>query len=144
MNDLDRTREDRRKAILRAEEALLTLPQIPLNPIHYFAKGLVARELFMPKGSVVTGKIHVQEHLVIIIYGDVTVTTDDGTQRYVGPCTFVGKPGSKRALLMHEDTLWVAIHASDAKTQEEAESILVTNSYNDFLRVQEDKKCLIS
>lgn len=137
MNDLDKTREQRHQEILRAEAALLTLPQIELNPVHYFPEGLCARELFMPKGSVVTGKIHVKEHLVVIPYGDVTVATNDGLERYIGPVTFVGKPGSKRALYMHEDTLWIAVHASNAKTQEEAEATLVTNDYSEFLRIQE-------
>lgn len=135
MNDLTKTREQRREEILRAEAALLTLPQIELKPNHYFAKGLYARELFMPKGSAVTGKIHVKEHLVIILYGDVTVASNDGVERYVGPCTFVGKPGSKRALFMHEDTLWTAIHATDETTVEACEATLATNDYNEFLRI---------
>ena len=144
MNEISKTKEQRRKEILRAEAAVLSLPQIDLNPVHYFAKGLVARELFMPKGSVVTGHIHIDEHIVVIPYGDVTVTTDDGTHRYIGPCTFVGKPGSKRALLMHEDTLWIAINPSDATTREEAEERVVTKTHEQFLKIQEDRKCLIS
>ena len=69
----------KRDAILALEQEVLSMPQIKLENKHYFAKGLYARELFMPKGSVVTGKIHLQEHLCIISYGDVTVTTDNGT-----------------------------------------------------------------
>lgn len=144
MNELAKTKERRRQEILRAEEAILSLPQIDLSPVHYFAKGLVARELFMPKGSGVTGHIHVDEHIVVIPYGDVTVTTDEGTQRYVGPCTFVGKSGSKRALLMHEDTLWIAINPSDAATREEAEAKVVVKTHEQFLAIQEDRKCLTS
>jgi len=144
MNDLDKTKEQRRAEILRAEQAILSLPQIDFNPVHYFAKGLVARELFMPKGAAVTGHIHVDEHIVVIPFGDVTVTTDDGTERYVGPCTFVGRPGSKRALLMHEDTLWIAINPSDATTREEAEAKVVVKTHEQFLILQEGRKCLIS
>lgn len=134
----------KREAIYRAEKAMLSLPQIDLKAQHYFAEGLCARELFMPKGSFVTGRIHVKEHLVVIPFGDVLVSTDEGTERIVGPITFVGKPGSKRALFMYEDTLWIAIHASDVKTQEEAENTLVTNDYSEYLRVREELKCLTS
>ncbi len=144
MNELSKTAEQRRQEILRAEEAILSLPQIDLNPVHYFAKGLVARELFMPKGSAVTGHIHVDEHIVVIPYGDVIVTTNEGTERYIGPCTFVGKPGSKRALLMNEDTLWIAINPSDAKTREEAEAKVVVKTHEEFLKLQEETKCLTS
>lgn len=144
MNELTKTKEQRREEILRAEAEILSLPQIDFNPVHYFAKGLVARELFMPKGAVVTGHIHVDEHIVVIPYGDVTVATDEGTERYIGPCTFVGKAGSKRALLMHEDTLWIAINPSDATTREEAEERVVVKTHEDFLMIQEERKCLIS
>lgn len=139
MNELDKTTEQRRIDILRAEAALLELPQIDFNPVHYFAKGLYARELFMPKGSAVTGKIHTKEHLVIILYGDVSVASNEGVTRYVGPCTFVGKAGSKRALYMHEDTLWTAIHSTEETTVEACEATLATNSYDDFLLITGDK-----
>jgi len=136
-------KEAQRKSILDMEKSLLHLPQIQLEPKHYIAGGMYARELFMPKGSAVTGKIHIKEHLVILC-GDVSVATDDGVIRYTGYCTFVGAPGSKRALYMHEDTVWTAIHTTDKLTVEECESTLVTNSYEEFLKIAGDTLCLTS
>jgi hypothetical protein len=141
MNELAKEQEDQRQAILNMEAALLSLPQIELNAKHYLCKGLYTRELFMPKGSAVTGKIHVKEHIVTIVYGDVSVATNDGVERIVGPCTFIGKAGSKRALFMHEDTLWLATHATDATTVEECENTLVTNSHEEYLRLLEGSTC---
>lgn len=137
MNNIARTKEDQRQAILDMEQSLLILPQIKMEAKHYIGGGMYARELFMPKGSAVTGKIHIKEHLVILC-GDVSVATDDGVERYTGYCTFVGKPGSKRALYMHEDTVWTAIHTTDKLTVEECEDTLVTNSYEHFLRLAHD------
>lgn len=134
----------KREAIVAWEQELLKMPQIKLEPVNMLIPGVMyARGLFMPKGTSVTGKIHIKEHLVIIAYGDVTVTTDYGTERYVGHTHFVGKPGSKRALLMHEDTFWWAIHQTDALTVEEAEQKLVTNDHEEFLRISEGL-CLTS
>ena len=101
-------------------------------------------EFSLPKNSVVTGKIHIKEHLCSIAYGDVTITDEFGSVRVKGPCTFVGKPGSKRALFMHEDTLWTAYHTTDKLTVEEAEAEIVTNDYNVFDRIAGEKKCLSS
>jgi hypothetical protein len=128
---------NQKQSIVDFERELLAMPQIKLEAKHYFAKGLYARELFMPKGSAVTGKIHIKEHICIISYGDVTVADNEGTKRLVGPCTFVGRPGSKRALYMHEDTLWTAIHSTDLSSVEECEATLVTNDYEEFLRISE-------
>lgn len=143
MSQVAKSKDRQRADILNMEQSLLSLPQIKMEPVHYFAKGLYARELFMPKGTAVTGKIHIKEHLCIIQYGDVSVATDDGVERIKGPCTFVGKPGSKRALFMHEDTLWIAIHSTEETTVEACEATLVTNDYDEFLRLTaEDKPCL--
>lgn len=133
-----------RESIKALEEQVLAMPQIDFQPKHYFGGGIYARELWMPKNSVVTGKIHIKEHLCSIAFGDVTITDEFGSVRVKGPCTFVGKPGSKRALFMHEDTLWTAYHTTDKLTVEEAEAEIVTNDYNVFDRIAGEKKCLSS
>ena len=122
-----------KEALIALEQEILAMPQIPLVNKHYFSNGIYARELLMPAGSCVTGKIHKQEHICTISYGDVTVVTDEGTERYTGHSTFIGKPGSKRALYMHEDTMWTAYHRTDKTTVEEAEAEVVTNDYQLYL-----------
>lgn len=143
MNAVALTQEQMRENILAYEQRLLEFPQIKLEPKHYIGGGMYARELFMPKGSSCTGKIHIKEHIVVLC-GDVSVATDDGVTRYTGYCTFVGSPGSKRALFMHEDTVWTAIHTTDKLTVEDCEQTLVTNTYEDFLRIAGEGQCLIS
>lgn len=128
--DTTATVAEKRAAIMEYERQLLEMPQIKLEAKHYIAGGMYARELFMPKGSTVTGKIHLKEHLCHVSFGVVTVVEDTQSYLVVGPCTFVGKPGSKRVLLMHEDTLWTAFHTTDKLTVEECEATLATNDYN--------------
>lgn len=141
LNSLSVIQEEQRQAILHMEQSLLSLPQIKMEAVHYFGGGMYARELFMPKGSTVTGKIHIKEHLVILC-GDVSVATNDGVERYTGYCTFVGAQGSKRAFYMHEDTVLTAIHTTDKLTVEECETTLVTNSYEEFIKIAGESQCL--
>ena len=133
MQELSKTVEERRADMYKLEEQVLALPQLDLKPVHYFAKGMYARELFMPAGSVITGKIHKQEHLVIISSGTVSISTENGTQLIQGPATFVAPGGSKRAFFAHTDTLFTVIHSTQAKTVEAAEAELVTNNYEEVL-----------
>lgn len=130
------TKQEARAKLVELETQLLAMPQMPLEARHYIAGGMYARELFMPKGSIVTGKIHLKEHLCHISFGWVTVVEDSKTYDVRGPCTFIGDAGSKRALLMHEDTLWTAFHTTDKLTVEECEASLVTNDYNLLLELQ--------
>lgn len=94
------------------EAAVGKLPQIELSIKHTFAPGVYCREAFIPKGSIIVGKIHRHAHVNFISRGDVTVLTKDGLQDIQGPCTMVSSAGTKRALYTHEDTVWTTIHAN--------------------------------
>jgi hypothetical protein len=86
----------------------------PLN--HHHCDDLYAREIFMPKGTVATGRVHLLDHINVISMGVVTVVTPTETVKYEAPITFVGKKGTKRALYCHEDTIWTTIHLSHGVT----------------------------
>jgi len=109
------------------EEKLLQLPQIDFQLVNRFADGLYARQVTMQKGAIVTSRIHLKEHFAFIMTGDISVWTDEDYQRFKAPCVLTTKPGTKRVLQAHEDTVWITVHACNAKTQAEAEAELTTN-----------------
>lgn len=88
------------------------------------------RELFIPKDTVVVSKLWDRERLWIIAKGDVTMTTETGDQRVIGP--YVTQPpfGSKVAFYTHEDTLWFAI-AGDVISDNPEEEVTV-DSYDNL------------
>lgn len=92
--------------LVRAEAALLQLPQIEMPVKHYFAPGVCVRELFMPAGTLVLGHAHRFADLNILLQGRLTLLNADGTLTEVcGPLTFLGAPGRKIAYV-HEDATW--------------------------------------
>jgi quercetin dioxygenase-like cupin family protein len=88
-------------------------PEDPVMLSHMFTPGIYARKFKMKAGSVVVGKLHAQEHLCIISAGRALVTTERGTQELAAPCEFVSPAGSKRALVILEDMVWITVHRSD-------------------------------
>ncbi len=93
------------------EAAVASLPPAEAPVTHHFAPGVYAREMFIPAGVMLTGKIHKHAHLNIISAGRILVVGMDGTQReVVAPAAFVSKPGTRRAGLALEDTTWTTIH----------------------------------
>lgn len=131
-----------RGKILALEDAMRQMPQVEIPPVHYFSKGLYAREIFIPKGTLLTGKIHKTEHLNIISKGDISVVTEEGTKRIQAPFTMVAKPGTKRVGYAHEDTVWTTIHATEETDLEKIEHELIAPTFEDFeaLRGLELKK----
>lgn len=101
-----------RAQIERLERELFKFEQIELPTTHHFASGLYARELFIPAGTVLTGKVHKTEHLNICSKGRITVWTEDGMKTVEAPFTMVSRPGTKRVGFAHEDTIWITVHAN--------------------------------
>lgn len=124
---------DVRGKIERLEGMMKQFEGVPIEPRHYFANGLYAREIFIPKGTLLTGKIHKHEHLNIISQGEISVLTEAGPQRIKAPFTIVSLPGTKRVGYAHEDTVWTTIHATTETDIEKIEAELIAESYDEYL-----------
>jgi hypothetical protein len=77
---------------------------------HWLAPGIYAREIHLPGGTVVVGKIHRHRHFNIISQGSVTCYTEFGLEHHTAPASFISEPGTKRVVLTHEDAIWTTIH----------------------------------
>lgn len=122
---------DVRRGILDMQAAMTGMPQVECPLKHYFAPGMYVREIFMPAGSIVVGKIHRHAHVNIISKGTGKVVTEFGEFEYEAPYTFVSQPGTKRALATLTDTIWTTIHANPAdETDIEAlEAAIISPDY---------------
>lgn len=117
-----------------------TLPDCTLT--HYFTPKddkygccTYAREMFIPKGTLIIGKIHRHPHLNFISKGRVTVFTEFGEKHLEGPCTFVSEVGLKRAVLAEEDTIWTTVHLTkfeNASDLDKIEDEVIAPSYDDI------------
>lgn len=77
---------------------------------HWLAPGIYAREIHLPAGTVVVGKIHRHRHFNIISQGRVTCYTEFGLEHHQAPASFISEPGTKRVVMTHEDAIWTTIH----------------------------------
>lgn len=120
-----------RQRILELEAAMLAMPehQIEIKTTHHFAPGVYCREVFIPKGATVVGKIHKTEHLNILSQGELTVWTDEGMKRLKAPATILSKPGIKRVGYAHEDSVWTTIHPTTETDLEKLEELLIAKDF---------------
>lgn len=133
--------EQLRGKIEQLEAVMKQMPgQIQIEPKHYFVHGLYAREITIPAGTTLTGKIHKFPHLNIISKGEISVMTDAGVQKIKAPATIISKPGTKRVGYAHEETVWTTIHATEETDPEKIEDALVVNSYEEFLEFEAKKQ----
>lgn len=131
---------EEREKILAFEVEARKLPQIEIPVRHYFSKGLYAREITIPAGAIVTGKIHLFEHLNIISAGVVRIVTEDFNEVVEAPRTLVAMPGVKKVLHAITTTVFTTVHATDITDIDEIERVFVTEDYGD-LKLEEQKPC---
>ena len=116
-----------REKIMLLQEAAMALPdenkvEIDSLTTHYFADGIYLRQLFIPAGVMVVGKIHRTDHLTIICSGTVRVTTDNGVEEITGPAVFRTGIGAKKAAFAITDCVIMnphPTHETDLKKIEE-------------------------
>jgi hypothetical protein len=121
-----------RETILRFEAACRPLPQIDCPLKHTFAPGMYAREILLPADTLIVGKIHKHAHLNIVTRGRCTVVTEFGRREIdasAGPVTFTSDAGAKRALYVHEETVWTTIHAVQSTDLAEIEREIIAPDY---------------
>lgn len=132
-----------RATVYALEEAMrreCELVELPVK--HYFSQGVYARELFIPKGTVLTGKIHKYQQLNIMSQGEMSVLTDEGIKRVKAPFTIVSPPGTKRVAYAHEDTIWTTIHGTEETEVEKIEEKFIAQSEEEYLLFCEQQKLL--
>jgi len=120
-----------RSQIAQLEEKMLTLPQVDIKITHHFSKDIYAREMFLPKGTLLIGKIHKFKNLNIMSQGDVAILSIDGVVRVKAPYTLVASPGAKRVFYAHEDTIWTCIHGTEDTDLEKIEDMFIAKDYNE-------------
>lgn len=105
-------------------EAVKNQPPIEVEVIHEFADGLYLRKILIPKGCAFTGRVHKQNDLQIMFYGDLSILTEHGTMHLTGPNTFTSKAGVKPFAIAHEDTLFATVHHTHLTDLREIEAAL--------------------
>ena len=129
-----------RTKIVDFEQALKQLPQIREDLRHHFAHRTYAREMFVPCGTVLVGKIHRYSCINFIMQGVVEVRSQDGAQRIEAPYVFVSPGGTKRAMVALTDLIWVTVHPADSEDLDQLERELILEDWPRLMT--EDDLCL--
>lgn len=100
---------------------------------HRFSPGLYLREILMPKGTRIIGKIHATEHFNVVLTGSCTVITAEGREEITAPHTFISKAGVQKVVIVHEDCQWQTLHVTDKTDINEIEKDVIVEDYDQLL-----------
>lgn len=108
-----------------------TVDSFPLR--HYFAKDVYVREFTLPKGYVVTGKVHKYSHVIILLTGEVSVNMGDGIKRIKAPFVAVTPAGSRRVVYAHEDAVFLTAHGTPERDLDLIEENIIAQTWVEYV-----------
>lgn len=103
-------------AIDKVDQFITTLPERVWGDLYEEGTpGLYTRQITLPKGTLLTSRIHKTYHPFFILKGAITVynAADNSEGLFTTGYRGITVPGTRRVLYTHEETVWVTCHSTD-------------------------------
>ena len=95
-------------------DAVKDLEHIDCPIVHRFGGGVYIRQITIPAGTCVVGKIHLTEHYNQVVSGKILVVQSDGKKLFIdGPYTYLSGAYTQKTGYAIEDTIWQTIHPTN-------------------------------
>jgi quercetin dioxygenase-like cupin family protein len=115
--------------------------ELAKNPVdcpvyHHFSPGVYAREMRVPAGAAVIGKVHKFENMLVMSAGEATFLLGDQPVRVCAPQIWVSPPGTQRAAFAHTDCVFISVHGTHKTDLAEIEAEFIAQDmieYEQFL-----------
>ncbi len=102
---------------------------------HSFADGIYVREITIPAGMILTGKVHKHAHPNFLLKGEVEVFTESGgSERLIAPCSMISKAGTKRIVHTLTQVVWTTVHhnPNNITDIDKLEDIVIAKDYLEY------------
>lgn len=104
--------------IKKLQELMVPIQSEQPEPRHLFAPGMYLRELTVPAGMLMVGKIHKHEHFLMVLKGKAEVVSEFGRMVVEAGHVSVSPAGVKRVVLAIEDTQFITVHVNKSDSQD--------------------------
>ena len=135
-----------RQRIMALKDFMISMSsgQIEMPVEHILLDGMYARKLFIPKGTILIGKIHKKSCINIVASGDISVMTESGSKRVKAGYTLVSPAGIQKVGYAHEDTIFINVFRTDETDIEKIENEIACESYDDLIAIEnKETPCLL-
>lgn len=104
----------------------------PENIRHYFVgqddeKGMYAKEVRIPAGTVLVSHKHLYDHLSILASGCVTIDLGNGPRVHHGPSGITIRKGVEHTVHALTDAVWFCIHPTDETDATKIDEVLISS-----------------
>lgn len=116
------------EAVDSLHRRLTKLPPADCPIVNRFTPGLYSREMIIPKGTMLIGKVHRTEHQFAVMTGRIVVWLEGGKCKKLEAGHIGTSPaGARRVGLALMDTRWITFHPTTETDLKKLEELLVFN-----------------
>jgi hypothetical protein len=101
---------------------------------------MYAREITIPKGTVLTGAVHKTQNLAVLSQGKLQLVTDDGTTIISAPHILTVMPGMKNASYALEDSVWTNFFPTEETDTDVLVELLTESKATDLIGGSDNKQ----
>lgn len=106
------------------------LPGLPVDQVAI--DGMVMRTMFIPKGTLLVGKIHKLDCINVVASGDISILTEHGSGRMTAGHTAASPAGTQKIGFAHEDTAFINIFRTSETTIDGIENAIAWATFDEF------------
>jgi hypothetical protein len=129
-------------SVQKLEDCILQYPQFnDFNIEHYQIPGVYLRAGIIPTGVVFTGKIHKHQCINIVAKGQLGIFVEGGRAILEAGEIFITHPGSKKAGIAIEDTVFINVFSCPETDLEKVECYLTFDSYEEYIEYERGLIC---
>jgi hypothetical protein len=99
---------------------------------HTFLDGMYVRELFIPKGTLLVGKMHKLPCVNVVSKGDISVLTETGSARVKAGYSVVSPAGIQKVGYAHEDTVFVNVFRTDETDPQKIDQAIAWEAFEGY------------
>jgi hypothetical protein len=110
---------------------------------HEFCDGMYIRRLFIPKGTLIVGRIHRLDCVNVVEKGDIAVLTESGTKRVKAGFTVCSPRGLQKLGYANEDTVFTNIFRTDETDIDQLEELIAADTHAQLVPVLEDSTLIV-
>lgn len=131
--------------LARLEEEVMMRPQVECPVREFFAPGLYAREITIPKGAVLIGAVHRTANMAVLSRGCLRLVTETGTNDISAVdenIVLTVQPGGKNAAVALETAVWTNYHPTTETNPDRLVELLTESRRNELAGGSRNKQLL--
>jgi hypothetical protein len=118
--------------ILRISKVLSKLPQATFAREFFYLPGVAVGVMYLPAGSLLTGKIHKHAHIAILAEGTLRLADDNNAFIITAPYIAYGKAGIKRLGYAETDCTFINVLSTDIVGADELDKAMVVDTFEAY------------